>query len=348
MVHYPADIAAAGSHPLVVLSHGQWEACADRRAGTAWESAFDRLHGPDQVSDPDKRKRLERVVSKAGAALNRWPCASGVPSLPSYRGYDYLGRQLASHGFVVVSVGANGINAGQAGEAQDKARAALINKHLELWQQRSTGGGPLARRLVDRRGQPRAADFAGHVDTRKVATLGHSRGGRGVMWQAADAHRDRWPPGVRVKAVVPLAPATYYTPDGKPEANYQVTDIPFATMGGSCDMAVGLSGPKQYFDGVRGRNTAGVYKFIARGANHNYFNTQWSPSSRQVMAHDDVHEHRFLGDRDGCHRRDAALPRTRTTRSTNSANWHSVGSGSPTSPRSCFVTSTAERTSSPS
>ncbi|MGK5440545.1 hypothetical protein ACSNN7_01755 [Micromonospora sp. URMC 105] len=293
-VHYPADVGHGG-HPLVLLSHGLWETCADRRAGAAWESAFRRLYGPDPLSDPAERERLEAVLDKNGAALNRWPCAAGVPALPSYRGYDYLAQRLASHGFVVVSISANGINVGEGGEPQDMARATLINKHLQLWQQLATRGrGPLAGRFVDGRGRPAQVDFAGHVDLTNVGTLGHSRGGRGVMWQAADAHRNQWPSGVQVKAVVPLEPAGYYTPDDRPRPEYQVTKIPFVAVGGACDLAVGLHGPSQYVTDVHGANTAPVHQITVRGANHNFFNTQWSPRSGQVMAHDEVHEHRIL------------------------------------------------------
>ena len=46
--------------------------------------------------------------SQAGGG---WPCAAGWETIPSFQGYDYLAENLASWGYIVVSVSANGINA---------------------------------------------------------------------------------------------------------------------------------------------------------------------------------------------------------------------------------------------
>lgn len=291
VVHYPRDLRG-GPYPLVVLSHGMWETCADRAAGTTWTDAMYRLYGPDPVQDPDERARLEAAMADAGAALNRWPCAPGTPPMPSYRGYDYLGRALAAAGIVAVSISANGVNAGELGQAADMARAALINEHLRMWRDlAATGGGALAGRFTALgTGRPVAVDFTGRIDLTRVGTVGHSRGGRGVMWHASDNHRAGWPSGVRVKAAVPLAPAEYYAPDPEAPENldYRVAGVPFAAVTGSCDYSVG--GGRDYVDNARGRNTVPLYLWQVRGANHNYLNTQWSPRSGQVLAHDDVEQ----------------------------------------------------------
>src|SRR4051812_1116768 len=57
VVHYPRHLDA-GRFPLIVQLHGSWYACAS----------------PDGVG---------------------WPCPAGVRPIPSHRGYDYLGEQLA-------------------------------------------------------------------------------------------------------------------------------------------------------------------------------------------------------------------------------------------------------------
>lgn len=288
VVHHPR--ALRGRHPLVVLSHGQWETCADRAAAEAWTDALYQVAGLDPVEDPAELERLYAVMDDAQARLSRWPCAPGTPSLPSYRGFDYLGRTLARHGIVAVSISANGVNAGELGQAADMARAALVNEHLRMWRDLvTTGGGELAARFTDPdTGRPAHVDFTGRIDLTRVGTVGHSRGGRGVMWHAADTHRADLPAGVEVRGVVPLAPAAYYAPDPDAPENldYRVTDVPFGAMTGGCDYSTG--GGPDYVDNARGRNTVPLYLWHVHGANHNFLNTQWSPGSGQVLAHDDV------------------------------------------------------------
>lgn len=216
-----------GKRPLVLLAHGYWKPCHD-----------------DQWI---------------------WPCPQADP-FPSYRGYDYLGEELARQGFLVVSISANGVNAGEMGQPADIARSALMSRHLELWRDLGEGRGPLAQRL---RG------FKGHVDTTNVGTLGHSRGGRGAVWQASDNHAQSLPAGVRIKAVLPLAPADYYAPGPEAPENldYRITKIPFAVMTGDCDGAVNGG---TYVKNAKGRNRVPVHAVTPKGANHNYFNTEWS------------------------------------------------------------------------
>lgn len=192
-----------------------------------------------------------------------WPCPAG-DAFPSHRGYDYLAEELARQGFVVVSVSVNGVNAGEMGEIADVARAAVMSKHLELWRDLDAGRGPL-----------RLSGFRGHVDLANVGTLGHSRGGRGAVYQASDKHVAELPSGVRIRAVLPLAPADYYAPDPEAPENldYRITKIPFAVMTGSCDGAV--SGTT-FIENAKGRNVVPIHAVTPKNANHNYFNTEWS------------------------------------------------------------------------
>lgn len=277
VVHYPADVAT-GNHPLVIMAHGLFATCDDAAAATAWTAAFEATRGRDQTTDPAERARQEKVIEDTERDLHRWPCAPGTPAYPNDRGYDYLGRNLASHGIVVVSIGANGINAGPAeSNSLDDftVRAALVNKHLELWQQLSTSGtGPLAGRL--------AAGFTGHVDLTNVGTLGHSRGGRAAVFQASGPHRAEWPAGVQVKAVVPLEPVISGGGD-----DHLLDGVPFALVVGACD-SVSNDLALSYFSDAKGRNRAPIHQFMVSGANHNFFNTQWSPDSGKVLGYDDA------------------------------------------------------------
>ncbi|WP_190329546.1 alpha/beta hydrolase [Streptomyces venezuelae] len=273
VVHYPADLGT-GRHPLIVLLHGLHDTCADRKAEAARTAAEAR--GDDAAYEA------------ANAKLTAWPCAKGTPALPSMRGYDYLGRKLAAQGFVVVSAGGNGINASSVtGDDNAAARADLINRHLRMWQRLSSEGtGELAGKFTDpATGAARRVGFAHHVDMGNVGVMGHSRAGAGATWQAADSHRKQWPKGVEVKAVAALAPA--YNVMTEDMSAYTITKTPFAVFRGTCDGQVGEEALSFAADAAKG-NRHGFHRYAVPGANHNYFNTQWSPQSRQVAAFDDA------------------------------------------------------------
>src|SRR5215469_6186793 len=64
-VTYPADLAGS-VHPLIVFLHGRHTTC------------FSTIPTFD------------------------WPCTAGETIIPSYHGYDYIARNLASNGYIVV------------------------------------------------------------------------------------------------------------------------------------------------------------------------------------------------------------------------------------------------------
>ncbi|MFG2653482.1 alpha/beta hydrolase [Streptomyces sp. NPDC048436] len=273
VVHYPADLGT-GRHPLIVMMHGLHETCADRKADAARTTA-------EQEGD-------DAAYEAATAKLFAWPCAPRTSALPSELGYDYLARTLAGQGFVVVSVGANGINASSvSGDDNAAARADLVNRHLRMWQElNSKDKGELAGKFTDpATGAARRVGFAHHLDMGNVGIMGHSRAGAGVTWQAADSHRGQWPKGVDVKAVAAVAPA--YNVMTEDMSHYAITKTPFAVFRGTCDGQVGGEAFSFAADAAKG-NPSGFYRFAIHGANHNYFNTQWSPHSRQVAAADDA------------------------------------------------------------
>jgi hypothetical protein len=245
VVHYPTDLGSE-RHPLVVIVHGSWWSC---------------------------------VNPTRGKPAGGWPCKPGNVALESYRGYDYLGKTLAARGYVVVSISVNSINAHVLGDPDYYGRAHQINEHLSMWQQLAdTGSGPLVGAFRDASGAVVNPAFPGHVDLKRVGTIGHSRGGKGVMWQASDKHRDEWPAGVRVRSVVALAPV-YFVPPGEGRGNTVVTKIPFEVITASCDTAVGGSTPgREYLRDVKGRNPGARWVDIT-GGNHDNFNTRWTPGN---------------------------------------------------------------------
>jgi len=284
VVHYPLRLT--GKLPLVVLQHGLWQTCLDR---AAVEKAKRLQAQADAATDPAEKERLENESSAAYAATTQWPCAPGVPGVKSYRGYDYLGSALAAKGFVVLSISANGVNAGPMGEAQDMARAAVGNEHLRLWRDLAAGGGPLAGALRDARtGKTVTSPFRGHLDLQRVGLMGHSRGGRGMMWQAAGKHAGQIPRGVRIRAAMTLAspePGAIDPADPDPVlvADYRTTRIPLLVWNGTCDYSAGGQ-----WDWLVAPSRAPVHRMLVHGANHNFPNTQWSPSSGLLFAGDDA------------------------------------------------------------
>lgn len=230
VIHYPRKIAR--KLPVIVLLHGQQLACHSAREED-WGS---------------------------------WPCPAGVDPYPSYRGYDYLADALARDGFVVVSPSANGINH-YMGVAPQRAR--LLDRHLELLKQFATsGGGPLAGRFTDvRTGRPTTVDLRKRLDLSRVGTMGHSVGGEGVMYQAADANRGELPDGVRIRGVVSVAspsPSGFY--------DTLVTKAPLAVISAGCWSL----GGEEYFEDARSHSGARGFRLRVVKGNHNYYNTEWT------------------------------------------------------------------------
>jgi hypothetical protein len=201
----------------------------------------------------------------------RWPCKDTWKPLPNYTGYDYVAARLASYGYVVVSVSGNGVNV--LGNVVDdsgmRQRGELLEEHLDLWQQWSTVGG-----------DPFGSRFIGKVDMTEVGTMGHSRGGEGVVWQVI-VDRER-PDPYGIDAVLPLAPVDF--------TRATINDVPLAVMLPYCDGDVfDLQGIHFYDDSrylVDGDRSP-KHAITVFGANHNFFNTVWTPSSGYPGAFDD-------------------------------------------------------------
>ncbi|MFF8717728.1 alpha/beta hydrolase family protein [Streptomyces sp. NPDC015184] len=284
VVHYPvapgSEGPTRGRHPLIVMQHGQWATCADRGAQNALVKAEKALALAEKAGDEARMAAQQKIIDRMSDRLWAWPCGAGIPALPSSSGYDYLAERLARQGFVVVSMGANGINSTSAGQADSvyRARAALINKHLDLWRRLDAGKGPLRGGIEDPgTGRSLGAAFAGRLDMRNVGTLGHSMGGGGVMQQVSDARHGDWPAGVRIGAALGLAPTATW--DNEP-----VTKVPLAVLWGTCDQV----NTGEYVKWNKDGNKAPLHGVTLTGGNHNYFNTQWSPGSGQVAGANDA------------------------------------------------------------
>ncbi len=196
----------------------------------------------------------------ADAWSDEWPCKAPFLEVPSQLGYDYLQQVLASQGYATVSIRANGINA-QDFDAPDGgagARARLVQAHLDHW----TG---LA--------------AAHQVDLSRVVLVGHSRGGEGV-----DRASIRIPLAApyRVVGQVLVAPTDF--------AVQTAPYVPTVTLLPFCDGDVSDLQGQKFTDAARDvapGDTSLKSSVLVMGANHNYFNTEWTPGTSVSPASDD-------------------------------------------------------------
>ncbi|MHB1260514.1 MAG: alpha/beta hydrolase [Thermoplasmatota archaeon] len=200
------------------------------------------------------------------------PNATVVEPVNSYQGYDYLASNLASHGYVVVSIDANTINDRDlAGDAGANARGRLVLHTRDQFASvnatgRSLPDVPVAGQTVLPRKE--VADLQGRIDLTRVGLMGHSRGGEGV----ARALTIDGAEGVAqhgIKAVFALAPTDF--------ARWPVAGVAFATLLPYCDGDVSnLQGAWMYDDARRLEPAAPRHQVLAMGANHNFYNTVWT------------------------------------------------------------------------
>ncbi len=220
-VHRPTDLSG-GPFPLVVIMHGRHSTC----------------YSPSVFT---------------------WPCPGNV--ITSYQGYDYIGANLASHGYIVVSVSANGINAfdNLVFDLGALARAELIQLHLDIWSSCSTSScGPFG------------STFVGKVDMDNVGTMGHSRGGEGVVQHHVLNGSLGAPYGIN--AVLPIAPVDF--------SRSVINNVPLEVILPYCDGDVSDNQGVHFYDdalyNVPG-DTGAKHTVQVLGANHNFFNTVWTP-----------------------------------------------------------------------
>ncbi|WP_394840134.1 hypothetical protein LVJ94_24930 [Pendulispora rubella] len=252
-VYRPVDMGDT-PHPVVIFLHGNHSSC-----GTG------------------QNPRIDDRNDYASSGT----CPAGYVVAPSHRGYEYVAKQLASLGYVVVSINANRGIAGfddgpDTGPNADKhlnlARGRLILRHLQLLSEWNTNGGSQAALGVDLRGK---LDFA------QVGLVGHSRGGEGVR-AAYDLYREprgQWPSKiadpVTFRGIFELAPV-----DGQTTSRtLNAEGTAWAVLLPMCDGDVSpLSGIRP-FDRMMSKQIESPPSpkavFTVFGANHNFYNTEW-------------------------------------------------------------------------
>lgn len=224
-VHRPTNLTA-GPFPLIIFLHGRHATCYRNSTATL-----------------------------------RWPCLSTEQPIPSYKGYDYIAQTLASNGYIVVSISANGINAkdNQVADLGAQARAELIQRHLNQWSTFNTTGA-----------SPFGTKFVGKVNLTRVGTMGHSRGGEGVVKHFV--YNASLGSPYNIRAVFPLAPVDYNRP--------VINNVALGVLLPYCDGDVEDLQGVHYFDDARynvAGDTGAKHAILVMGGNHNYYNTIWTP-----------------------------------------------------------------------
>ncbi|MCL8250854.1 Ig-like domain repeat protein [Aeromicrobium fastidiosum] len=233
----------------------------------------------------------------------RWPCNPGQINVPSFAGYDGTARALASHGYAVVSIAANAINSNDNQLALDQgaqARGQLILDTLSMLDKAGKGESvtyydaqtgkdvSLADALADQSPLPgltqatqaiSPSDLVGRFDLTDVGLMGHSRGGEGVTSAATLNQALDKPWGI--KSILPLAPVDF--------ARMTVPDVAMNVILPYCDGDVSNQQGQHMLDDSRyafddDALRSGVW---AMGANHNFYNTVWTPGVYAYSVSDD-------------------------------------------------------------
>lgn len=185
-------------------------------------------------------------------------------------GYAYLGKLLASRGFIAVSVDENFFNESWASNLKNEndGRAWILLQHLKVW-----------RKWNDSRGGP----FYGKVDMENIALIGHSRGGEAVAIATLFNRLPRYPDDAtisfdfnfNIKSVVSIAPSDgQYKPAGKPTP---MENVNFLLLQGAHDPdAFFFMGVRQY-NRLTFNDNKYWFKTILYSyrSNHGQFNTVW-------------------------------------------------------------------------
>jgi hypothetical protein len=240
----------SGKSPLILLVHGNHGSCDPPAAGKAAPS------GPKCDEEVNKN-------GESGGAFKR-----------NDEGYAYLGENLASWGYTVVSLDQDELMARQDGLGKGMHnRRLLIMAMLDKLKEASEGPVPVTAESNV------GSLLAGKLDMTRIGLMGHSRGGDAVSSFVEYDHTrpvgERYP----LRAVISLAPVDYerHVPYG----------VPFMTVFGSCDGDVSnLQGARLYERSQYVADPYPTYQVEQVGGNHDAYNTVWQADGDDASAAD--------------------------------------------------------------
>lgn len=241
-IHYPTSLTG-GPFPVIILLHGRHSTCYN---------------------------------TTSLAASSAWPCPTGRLPIQSYQGYDYHARFMASHGYIVVSISCNAINATDGSMSNNgmPARGQLVQYTLNLLNTYNTGStSPLTAAI--------GTTLVGKFNMQKIGMMGHSRGGEGVVFGALLNRSLGSPYGI--KAVLTLAPVDF--------KRKILNGIPLLNIAPYCDGDVSDLQGVHFYDDTRysdPTDEAPKHNIVMIGGNHNFYNTTWTPGSYIAGTSDDA------------------------------------------------------------
>jgi hypothetical protein len=276
--------------PLVVFLHGNHATCGTFFCSAAICGRLIPLPDGPRIDD-----RIDYTTTGTCPLTGQGnpPAEFDYVVVPNHEGYAYLAEQLASRGFLVVSINANrGITAGAAQDlgtpgnpfvedlGLNLARARLVLKHLEMLSRWNRGIEPTPASL--------GFSLRGAIDFERVALVGHSRGGEGVRGAyniytgrntdinpyAAIDWSSRIPDTVKVKGVFEIAPV-----DRQTVRTLNAEGTTWVVMLPGCDGdVINQQGMWPYDRMMKSFTEQPARKkafYYVPGANHNYWNTEW-------------------------------------------------------------------------
>lgn len=258
----------SGPYPVIVLLHGNHSDC---------------------------------LTTTTGAESSPQPCAPPNVPILNYEGYDYMASNLASHGYVVLSLDADALTSYQT--SQDNGtllRTQLISASLDmvynwedgapLYQQTSPGVVQSSPTLA-----PNPYVLAGKINLAQgVGVWGHSRGAEGAAAFVA-YNRNRPAPGKKYKidADMAFAPVDY---ERLAVYGTKTTDVASATNNSApgftafsavlpmCDGDVSnIAGARIFMNSLfaESGDPSPKIQFAFQGGDHDYTNTIWASSGSE-------------------------------------------------------------------